>query len=67
MPVVVARAVRMVTESCVTARDGSDVPLHVDTICVHGDTRGAAALARALRQGLEAAGVRVAPAGSGVP
>jgi UPF0271 protein len=64
--VVVARAVRMVTESRVTARDGSDIPLHVDTICVHGDTPGAAALARALRQGLEAAGVRVAPAGGSV-
>ncbi len=56
----------MVTESRVIARDGSSIPLHVDTICVHGDTPGAADLARALRQGLEAAGVQVAPAGSSV-
>ena len=63
---VVERAVRMVTESSVIARDGSSIPLHVDTICVHGDTPGAADLARALRGGLEAAGVQVAPAGSGV-
>ena len=63
---VVKRAVRMVTESSVIARDGSSIPLHVDTICVHGDTPGAADLARALRGGLEAAGVQVAPAGSGV-
>ena len=62
--VVVARAVRMVMESRVTARDGSDIPLEIDTLCVHGDTPGAADLARALRQGLEAAGVQVAPAGN---
>jgi UPF0271 protein len=61
--VVVERAVRMVTESRVIARDGSAIPLHVDTICIHGDTPGAAGLARALRHGLEAAGVQVAPAG----
>lgn len=62
---VVARAVRMVTESRVTARDGTDIHLQVDTICIHGDTPGAADLARALRQGFEAAGVHLAPAGAG--
>jgi len=62
LSIVVERAVRMVTESRVTARDGSDIPLHVDTICVHGDTPGAADLARVLRQGLAAAGVQVTPA-----
>ena len=61
---VVARAVRMVRESRVTARDGADLPLKVDTICVHGDTPGAASLARALRAGLDDAGVRIAPAGA---
>ncbi|MBA3639984.1 MAG: LamB/YcsF family protein [Acidobacteria bacterium] len=64
LSLVVARAVRMATESRVTARDGSEIRLHVDTICVHGDTPGAADLAHALRQGLEAAGVLVRPAGS---
>ncbi|HJR60093.1 MAG TPA: 5-oxoprolinase subunit PxpA [Vicinamibacterales bacterium] len=61
---VVARAVRMVRESRVTARNGADVPLRIDTICVHGDTPGAPALARALREGLQARGVRIVPAGS---
>ena len=60
---VVRRAVRMVTESRVTARDGSEIRLQVATICVHGDTPGAADLARALRQGLETARVRVTPTG----
>jgi UPF0271 protein len=61
---VVARAVRMVRESRVTARNGADVQLKVDTICVHGDTPGAPTLARALRQGLESAGIRVAAVSS---
>jgi UPF0271 protein len=42
-----------------TARDGSPLRLHADTICVHGDLPGAAARARAVREALEAAGVEV--------
>jgi UPF0271 protein len=60
---VVARAVRMVCDARVTARNGTRIPLQIDTICVHGDTPGAPALARALHEGLEAAGVRVASFG----
>ena len=60
---VVARAVRMVRESRVIARSGETVPLTIDTLCVHGDTPGAASLAKALREGLGAAGVEVAAAG----
>jgi UPF0271 protein len=55
----VARAIGMVTERCVTAIDGTVVPLEVDTICVHGDTEGCDVLAARLRAGLEAAGVMV--------
>jgi 5-oxoprolinase (ATP-hydrolysing) subunit A len=57
---VVERAVRMVRDGEVLARDGSIVPLKADTLCVHGDTRGAAELAAAVRAGLEQAGVTVA-------
>ena len=60
---VVARAVRMVRERRVRARNGADIELHVDTLCVHGDTPGADRIAAALRAGLEAAGVQIAPAG----
>jgi UPF0271 protein len=62
--VVVARAVRMVTERTVDAIDGTVVPLQADTICVHGDTPGADALAARLRAGLEAAGVVVQSIGA---
>ena len=61
---VVARAVRMVRDGIVDSVDGTAVSLEADTICVHGDTVGAEALAAALRAGLEAAGIAVKPVGS---
>ena len=58
---VAARAVRMATERIVTAVDGSTLPVEAVSICLHGDTPGAAELARRVRAGLEAAGVTPAP------
>jgi UPF0271 protein len=49
----------MAKDKAVTAVDGSIVRIDLDTICVHGDTPGAADLAARLRAGLEAAGVTV--------
>ena len=57
--VVVARAVAMVQTRRVQATDGSTVPLHADTLCLHGDTPGSADLARQIRSALESAGARV--------
>jgi UPF0271 protein len=57
--IVVSRAVRLVKEHTLVAVDGTALTLHIDTICVHGDTPGAPALAAKLRAGLEAAGVSV--------
>jgi len=60
---VLARAARMVLDQSVEAVDGAQVPLTVDTLCVHGDTPGAAELARRLRAALRDAGIVVqAPA-----
>jgi UPF0271 protein len=56
---VVERAVRMATEGKVTASDGSEILMRVQTICTHGDTPGAQELTRALRDGLVRAGVTV--------
>jgi len=61
--VVIDRALRMVREEVVEAIDGTRVPLRIDTLCVHGDTPGAAELARVLREALESAGVRILPVG----
>jgi len=61
---VVHRAVAMVRDQEVTAIDGTRIALEVDTICVHGDTPGAAELARRIRRALEAAGVEVVAIGT---
>jgi 5-oxoprolinase (ATP-hydrolysing) subunit A len=58
---VVARALQMVVERTVSTVDGGTLPLVVDTICVHGDTPGAADLAHAVRAALIARGVHIAP------
>ncbi|MGH1550881.1 LamB/YcsF family protein [Leifsonia poae] len=55
------RAVRMVAEGRVTAIDGTDIDVRVDSLCVHGDTPGAVAMARAVRDALAASGVAVEP------
>jgi 5-oxoprolinase (ATP-hydrolysing) subunit A len=57
---VAARAVEMASRHTVTALDGTSVSVRADTICVHGDTPGAAALASAVRAALTAAGITVA-------
>lgn len=55
-----ARAVLMATEGRVRTVDGGEMTLPCDTLCVHGDTPGAAALIRLIRSGLEKAGVGIA-------
>ena len=45
------------SDQTVIAVDGSTIALQADTICLHGDTPGAADHARAVRAGLEAAGI----------
>jgi UPF0271 protein len=49
----------MIRNARVTAIDGSELSFSVDTLCVHGDTPGAADLVRLLRDGLEAEGIGV--------
>ncbi len=57
---VAARAVRMVIEGVVVAVDGTELTVNPASLCVHGDTPGAVAIARAVRAALDAAGVEVA-------
>jgi 5-oxoprolinase (ATP-hydrolysing) subunit A len=57
----VAQAVRMAVDGVVVAVDGSTVPVPVESLCVHGDTPGAVAMATRVREALLAAGVAVAP------
>jgi UPF0271 protein len=60
--VMTARALTIVRDGRVRSLDGAtEVPVRAATLCIHGDTPGAATLARAIRAGLEAAGVLVCP------
>lgn len=56
---IAARAVRLASEGVVEAADGTRVAVAADSLCVHGDTPGAVAMAEAVRRGLDAAGVAV--------
>jgi 5-oxoprolinase (ATP-hydrolysing) subunit A len=55
------RAVRIAVHHEVTAVDGTVVSVTASSICVHGDTPGAAALATGVRAALERAGVTLVP------
>ncbi|OMC51845.1 hypothetical protein A5747_22415 [Mycobacterium sp. IS-836] len=53
------RVLTMVTAGQVTAIDGAQIPVSVESVCVHGDSPGAVAIAAAVRERLTAAGVDV--------
>jgi UPF0271 protein len=55
----IRQALAIVRGHYVNAIDGSRIAVDVDTLCLHGDTAGALAIAQAVRQALEAAHVRV--------
>jgi len=54
-----SRVVRMVLDEEIVSRNGKRLRVRLDTLCVHGDEPSGVIVARAARQGLEAAGVRV--------
>lgn len=55
------QALQIVKRSCVTTVDGSMVPLHADSICIHGDTPGAVEIAAAVSRRLHEAEITVQP------
>jgi UPF0271 protein len=56
---VVQRSVGIAGSGSVVAHDGRLIAVRARSLCLHGDTPGAAELARRVRSALEAAGVRV--------
>lgn len=58
-----ARMVAMVQAGAIIAESGKHIPARIDTICLHGDNDTALQIARSVRQGLEDAGVMLAPVG----
>ena len=58
---VASRMLRLVRDGVVEAVDGSLASVQAQSICVHGDSPGAVAMARAMRAALEADGIAVRP------
>lgn len=55
------QALRIATGQPIATIDHEAILIHAETLCLHSDTRGAAAIAKAVRRALEQAGVMVAP------
>ena len=55
------RVLAMIEAGAILPEGAAPVPVAIDSVCVHGDTPGAVALARRVRAGLEEAGVTIAP------
>jgi UPF0271 protein len=55
----VTQVLRMVRDGVVQSRDGREVAIRAETICLHGDGARAVEFARRLRNELAAAGVTV--------
>lgn len=55
------QALRIARDGLVRTSDGSDIAIQADTLCIHGDTPGAANVAAACRGALAACGIGVAP------
>lgn len=55
------QAVGLARDGVVVAEDSSRIPVRADTICLHGDTPGAAEIARRIHERFRVAGIRIAP------
>lgn len=53
------RMLRLICDGVIEATDGSRVAIHADSICVHGDSPGAVAIANQVRTRLTQAGVTI--------
>jgi UPF0271 protein len=59
LAVVTTQALRLAKNGETTARNGEIIEVRADTLCIHGDTPGAAEKARAVRDVLESHGVDI--------
>lgn len=57
------QAVAIARDGTVTAGDGSRLTIRADSLCVHGDSEDAVAIALAVRAALEAAGIEIVAVG----
>ncbi|MGI9233592.1 MAG: LamB/YcsF family protein [Woeseiaceae bacterium] len=59
LSLIATQAVGLAKKGRVTARNGKVIEVPADTLCIHGDTPGAAEAARAVRDVLEHQGVKI--------
>jgi UPF0271 protein len=60
-PAEAAQQALSIVQGKVVARDGSEVPLHADTLCIHSDTPGSPQIAAQVAKALREAGFIVSP------
>ncbi|MDQ6657096.1 MAG: LamB/YcsF family protein [Actinomycetota bacterium] len=58
---VAARMVSMATTGRIAASDGTEIEVHAQSVCTHGDSPGAVTMTLAVRDALRAAGVPIRP------
>ncbi|MGI8418110.1 MAG: LamB/YcsF family protein, partial [Nakamurella sp.] len=58
---VAARMVAMATTGSISAIDGTEIEVRAESVCTHGDSPGAVAMALAVRDALQDAGLTIAP------
>jgi len=56
-----SRVMQMLEEGALVCASGKRIPTRIDSVCVHGDTPGAVAMAMALREKIEGAGIKIVP------
>lgn len=56
------KCVRACTKGVVRTVEGADIPIEFESICFHSDTPGALEIGKAIRAGLTATGITIAPA-----
>lgn len=56
-----SRVMQMLEEGALVCASGKRIPTRIDSVCVHGDTPGAVAMAMALRERIEGAGIKIVP------
>ena len=59
--VIASRVVRIIQESAVVSVTGKVIKMRTDTVCIHGDTKGAVEIARGVRQALKDNGIEAVP------
>ena len=59
--IAIKRVIRMIKENKVTTINGVDIPIHAESICVHGDNIKALEFVKDIKKFLEKENIKIAP------